>query len=112
VSVSDETGTIDAPTPKNAPTGSRFVTVEYFWREMLGLGSKGWYYNHANDPGMPKRVYFGVKPMLLYEECLAYIDRAIEDRGPVYPPKPQQQKKNPAKKRRVGRPVKEFKRSA
>jgi len=112
VSGSDEYDTWDNPTPSTAAHGHRFVTLEYFWREMLGLRSKGWYYNHADDPGMPKRVYFGAKPMLLYDECLAYIDHLIEEREP-HPLKPQQQKKNPAKKpRRVGRPVKQFKRSA
>lgn len=104
MNVSEDQSTIDALAPKNAPSGPRFVGVEFFWKEMLGL-TKGWYYNHADDPGMPKRVYFGMKPMLLYQECLAYIDSVIEKREPVYPVKPQHQKKNPAKKRRVGRPV-------
>lgn len=99
----DDQDTWDSPGPKNPLHGPRFVTLEYFWREMLGLNSKGWYYNHADDPGMPKRVYFGSKPMLLYDECMAYINHLIEERvkRPV-----KRTKKNPAgKPRRVGRPV-------
>jgi hypothetical protein len=67
------------------PEPPRFVTVEYFWKEMLGLTNKSWFYDHANDPDMPRRVYFGYKPMLLYDECLAYIEHRLEGRSIRHP---------------------------
>jgi predicted DNA-binding transcriptional regulator AlpA len=82
------------------PTHTRFVTIEYFWKDMLGMGDRAWFYRHKDDPGMPQRVYLGEnsKPMLVYDECLAYMRARMEARGVP--------KKDPPKlKRRVGRPV-------
>lgn len=84
----------------------KFVTLEYFWKQMLGLPNKQWFYNHKDDPGFPRRVYFGSKPMLIYDECLAYIHKRIGARIMPEEPEPTQPKKTPPKKpRRVGRPV-------
>lgn len=82
----------------------RFVTIDYFIKEMLGFQSRITYYNHIGDEGWPQRVYpAGMKPMLLYSECLAYVQgKMLERVAPV------RQKKTPPpkKKRRPGRPVK------
>lgn len=82
--------------------GPRFVTIEYFWRDMLGFKSKQWFYKHAGNPGMPQRVYYGGKPMLVYDECVAYQQRTFTDRKPPATPPPA----TLPRKRRPGRPVK------
>jgi hypothetical protein len=85
----------------DTPEPPRFVTIEFFWKEMLGLTNKQWFYNHKDDPGFPRRVYFGSKPMLIHDECVAYIARMVGQRT-----MPEPEKKNPPRKpRRVGRPV-------
>lgn len=71
----------------------KFVTIDYFWRDMLGRGSRTWFYNHVNDPGFPQRVYpDGGRPMLLYDDCKAYVDKLLAQRAAK-------------QKRRVGRPA-------
>lgn len=76
----------------------RFMTIEQFV-ELLGYKSKVWYYNHADDPGFPRRVYFGRTPMLLVDDVASYIEHQLKARDP----KPK--KKPPEKPRRPGRPV-------
>lgn len=110
MSVAADEGTRNTPGPKDPRHGPRFVSVEYFWKEMLGLTNKSWFYNHKNDPGMPRRVYFGGKPMLLYDECRAYIDHILAERVPR--PANRAKKDPPRKPRRVGRPVGPVKRRA
>jgi hypothetical protein len=89
----------------------RFVTIDYFIKEMLGFRSRITYYNHIGDPGWPQRVYpAGPKPMLLYSECLAYVQDKMKARvsphAHLYTHKPPKTKTPPPKKRRPGRPVK------
>lgn len=79
----------------------RFVPIEYFINQMLGYKSRSSYYNHEQDEGWPQRVYPGGKPMLVYEECVAYMERLMGHRAPPPP-----FHKPPPKKRRPGRPVK------
>jgi hypothetical protein len=82
----------------------RFVTIDYFVKEMLGFRSRITYYNHIGDPGWPQRVYpAGPKPMLLYSECLAYVQSKMKAR---VSPLRLKAKTPPPKKRRPGRPVK------
>ena len=83
----------------------RFMTIEQFV-ELLGYKSKVWYYLHKDDPGFPRRTYFGRTPMLLVDDVVAYQEHQLKARDPV--------KKNPAEKkpRRVGRPVAPVKRRA
>ena len=66
---------------------SRFVTIDTFWRDMIGMESRGWYYRHRGDPGFPQAVTVGEKPMLVRAECEAYMDRLIERRNEKAPPK-------------------------
>lgn len=58
----------------------RFVTMTYFWKEMLGMESRGWFYSHQHDPGFPQRVMVGDRPMLVYDECVEYMKRLIAER--------------------------------
>jgi len=60
----------------------RFVSIDYFVNEMLGFKSRSTYYNHRNDVGWPQRVYPTGKPMLVYEECLAYQKMLMDRRNP------------------------------
>jgi|SRR5882672_1625526 len=88
----------------------RFVTIEYFIKEMMGYKSKVSYYNHLNDEGWPQRVYPGSgKPLLRYEDCVAYQEMLLKQGGkrPTgtfkkrrLPPLPD------GRKRHSGRPVK------
>jgi len=90
------------------PTGhQRFVTIDYFMKEMLGYKSKVTYYNHLADEGWPQRVYPTGKPMLVYDECVAYQQQLMSKRVPTGrfkksrpPPLPDGQK------RHRGRPAK------
>lgn len=59
----------------------RLVSIATF-TNMVGL-SRPWFYRHAAEPGMPKRVYVGGKPMLSLAECQAYIERLKTARGPA-----------------------------
>lgn len=79
----------------------RFVTIDFFVKDMLGYKHRVSYYDHINDRGWPQRVYpGGTKPMLVYDECVAYQRMKMAERDPT--PKPA-----PTVKRRVGRPVKQ-----
>ncbi|ESY01511.1 hypothetical protein X755_06965 [Mesorhizobium sp. LNJC405B00] len=76
--------------------------------KMLGYKSRVSYYNHLDDEGWPQQRYpSGAKPMLVYEECVAYME-AIE--GKRSKPTLQQTPGKPSppggKKRHVGRPAK------
>lgn len=88
----------------------RFVTIEYFIKTMMGYKSKVSYYNHLDDERWPQRVYpGGGKPMLIYDECVAYqewlIKRGRRPEGQKFrkhklPPLPD------GRKRHAGRPAK------
>ena len=83
--------------------GLRFVTIGYFIQTMLGYAALSTYYNHINDEGWPQRVYPGGRPMLVYEECVAYMRQLMANRVPPPPfvkPEPQG-----GKKRHPGRPA-------
>lgn len=67
------------------PDHDRFVTITYFVREMLGLKSKNWYYDHMRDPGMPQRVPVGGKPKLSFKDCVAYQNRLKRQAEPPEP---------------------------
>lgn len=80
----------------------RFVTIDYFVKDMLGYRNRVTYYDHINDPGWPQRVYMpGGKPMLVYDECVAFLRQMMAKRAPA-PAKP-----TDGRKRRPGRPVKQ-----
>jgi hypothetical protein len=79
---------------------AHFVSIEYFVIEMLGFKSRSTYYNHRHDKGWPQRVYPTGKPMLVYEECLAYQKMLMDQRNPPPVHKP------PPGVRRPGRPRK------
>lgn len=82
----------DLPHPK-------FVSIDFFVKEMLGYKSRITYYNHVGDEGFPQRVYPGGKPMLVYDECVAYLRRVMDRRDGA--------KKKPGRKRHPGRPAKQ-----
>lgn len=83
----------------------RFVTIDYFIKDMLGYSNRTSYYNHMDDPGWPQRVYPAGKPMLVYDECVAYQRQIMANRTP-----PAEAYVKPSKKlgekRHVGRPAK------
>lgn len=80
----------------------RFVTIDFFVKDMLGYKHRVSYYDHINDPGWPQRVYpGGTKPMLVYDECVAYQRMKMAEREG----KPKASA--PAGKRHVGRPAKQ-----
>jgi hypothetical protein len=83
----------------------KFVTIDFFIKEMLGYKSRITYYNHLTDKGWPQRVYPGGKPMLVYDECVAYLQQLMDKRAPKGPFK----KAEPpgGKKRHPGRPAKQ-----
>jgi len=84
----------------------RLVTIEFFVKNMLGYKSKVTYYNHIDDEGWPQRVWPGGKPMLVYSECLAYLERLKANRAPPAEPYVKPNKKNPgARQRHPGRPA-------
>jgi hypothetical protein len=92
--------------PLVAEPHEKFVTIDFFVKDMLGYKSRITYYNHIGDEGWPQRVYpAGKKPKLLYEECIAYVQSKTDarDGNTVPPPEPSP---GPVVKRRVGRPVK------
>ncbi len=61
----------------------KLVTIDYFM-EMLGGVARSWYYRHATDAGIPRRVYpAGGKPMLVLSECQAYVDQLKAARLPA-----------------------------
>lgn len=69
------------------PEPDEFVTITAF-RKRIGV-SKPWYYRHAGDPGMPRRVNFGGKVMLPRVDCDGFIRRKLDEaRGPKQPRKP------------------------
>lgn len=61
----------------------RFVTIGYFIHDMLGYKSRVSYYNHLGDKGWPQRVYPDGKPLLVYDECVAYQRSLMGKRDPV-----------------------------
>jgi predicted DNA-binding transcriptional regulator AlpA len=77
--------TQDLRMPADQPAKPRkLVTITYFVTVMLGLNSRQWYYNHLSDPNLPRRVQIGGgKPMLVYDECIAYVEKALKDRAPA-----------------------------
>ncbi|MER9336034.1 hypothetical protein NKJ06_18925 [Mesorhizobium sp. M0293] len=79
----------------------RFVTIDYFVKTMLGYKHRVSYYDHINDPGWPQRVYPGGKPMLVYDECVAYQRQKMAERDPQRPTPTN------GRKRHVGRPAKQ-----
>ena len=92
------------PDNDNRPT--RFVTIGFFVREMLGYAALSTYYNHIEDEGWPQRVYPGGKPMLVYEECVDYMRLLMAKRGRREPfQKPEPQIQTPERKRHTGRPA-------
>jgi hypothetical protein len=78
----------------------RFVSIDYFVIDMLGLKARSNYYNHRNDEGWPQRVYPTGKPMLVYEECVAYQKMLMNRRGGPPPVKAK-----PVRTKTLGRPV-------
>lgn len=85
-----------------------FVTLKYFAVEMLGYKDVVSYYNHMHEPGFPQRVYptGAKKPMLVYEECVAYQERVMNARSTA-PTEPRSRKKTVpvARKPKRGRPA-------
>jgi len=87
----------------------RFVTIEYFIKEMMGYKSKTSYYNHIHDKGWPQPVYpGGGQPLLVYDECVAYQNQLLKQRTPpggeeIEKPK---KKEPPPRRRHAGRPAK------
>lgn len=61
----------------------RMITIAAF-RQMLGV-SRDWFYDHAEDPGFPQRVYVGAAPRLMLSECVAYVEALKNKRGPKAP---------------------------
>ncbi|RJT28403.1 hypothetical protein D3227_34365 [Mesorhizobium waimense] len=87
------------------PQQQKLATIDYFIKDMLGYKSRVSYYNHINEPGWPQRVYLaGRKPMLVYDECLAYQRRLMAERDP--PPPDKKPELPDGKQRHVGRPAK------
>jgi hypothetical protein len=80
----------------NTDTHDRFVTIQYFVKEMLGMKARNWYYDHQDDYGVPKRIIVGGKPKLSLRDCIAYQDMLRERVIPKAAPL----------KRKVGRPRK------
>ncbi|RWJ96998.1 hypothetical protein [Mesorhizobium sp.] len=100
------------PPPPSTPDQPRFVTIEFFVKDMLGFKHRVSYYDHKNDPGWPQRAYPagpGSKPMLVYDECVAYQRLKMAERDPL----PLFKRPGPpeGKKRHVGRPAKVPRRS-
>jgi hypothetical protein len=89
-------------------THKHFVTLKYFVVEMLGYADVVSYYNHMHEPGFPQRVYptSAKKPMLVYEECVAYQERVMNARA-VAKTEPRLRKRTePVKKKaKRGRPA-------
>lgn len=97
----------DPPPPLKPghPQQQKFVTIDYFLITMLNYRSRVSYYNNLHKPGWPQRVYPAGKPMLVYDECLAYQQRLMDARKK--PPLPDGGNgANGGKKRHVGRPAK------
>lgn len=63
---------------------ARFVSIGYFMKTMLGYKSDVSYYNHLDDEGWPQRVWptASGKPMLVREECDAYVAGKMDNRTP------------------------------
>lgn len=70
------------PLTDDAP---RLISIDEFIKGMLGHKSSSSYYNHIHEEGWPQRVWPSGKPMLVYDECVAYIERLKARR--VKPPK-------------------------
>lgn len=80
----------------------RFVTIDFFVKDMLGFKNRVSYYHHIDEPGWPQRVYpAGRKPMLVYDECVAYQRMKMAERNQPAKPVPN------GRKRHVGRPAKQ-----
>lgn len=77
----------------------KFVSIKTFWRDMLGVGSKGWFYDHLKDEGFPQPVDVGGRKMIVLDEAVAYMEHLKAQRDAVAKAKPA------AVKRRVGRPA-------
>lgn len=92
--------------PDNDNTPLRFVTIGFFVKEMLGYAALSTYYNHIDDPDWPQRVYPGGKPMLVYDECVAYMRKLMARREPP----PPFVKPKPKRPRHPGRPAGLYKR--
>lgn len=91
------------------PSHPRFVTIDYFIKDMLGYKSRISYYNHIKDPRWPQRVYpTGDKPMLDFDECVAFMEWKKGNREkPATPFKKSRPEPLPGgKKRHPGRPAK------
>lgn len=67
----------------------RYVTISFFTTEMMGRKRNSWYYNMLAKglPGFPQRHYLpgSTRPMLDYEECLAWQQAATKT--PPWKPK-------------------------
>jgi hypothetical protein len=85
-------------TMTDAAEKPRLITIEQFIIGMMGFRSRISYYNHQGEPGWPQRVYIGKKPMLRYDDCMAYYNGLVSDPVP-------EAKTPPVRRRRVGRPV-------
>lgn len=92
-----------APPPALPSAPSKYCTIEEFIIGTLGFASRISYYNKLKEgePGWPVRRYIGKRPMLLREDCDAYVNQIEEASGA-----PRKKPLGAAKKRRVGRPVK------
>jgi predicted DNA-binding transcriptional regulator AlpA len=63
--------------PKDAP---RLITQPTFYRTMLGV-TRNWYYRHKDEPGMPRPIMLGRRVLLLYSECVAYVEQQAAKRA-------------------------------
>ncbi|AZO68416.1 hypothetical protein [Mesorhizobium sp. M6A.T.Cr.TU.016.01.1.1] len=100
------------PPPSSSPgqpAQQKFVTIEQFVIDMLGYKSRISYYDHVKDPGWPQRAYLAGKPLLVYDECVAFLQRMMDARNP--PPPFKRPEPPDGKKRHIGRPAKVPRRS-
>ena len=56
------------------------VPLEYFWKHLMGRGSRSWYWRHRHEPGVPQPVDAPGQPMLVRAECDKYFEDLIEAR--------------------------------
>lgn len=77
------------------------ITIRDFWEGMMRKKSRTWYYENRHREGFPQPVMVdGGIPMLVKEECEAYVQRLIDRRDRAAPP--------PVRKRHPGRPAKQL----
>lgn len=76
----------------------KFVSIKTFWKDMLGVGSKTWFYDHLKDEHFPQPVDVGGRKMLVLSEVVDYMEHLKSKRLPEKP-------KPATVKRRVGRPA-------